>query len=167
LQNCGLRVKFKKTEGLKCKTCKTGPRVDFGKNRGASLQNGGGILARNYFSTDKFVDRRRRRQRGPGHGGALTGARPPAALVHQSSPAGAQKGERSTGSSTWASPELERRCGGRATAVQNREVAALGEDTAQAWRERKRSGGRCGATRGWCSPFIRAGGAPGRGGRGG
>jgi hypothetical protein len=44
-------------------------------------------------------------------------------------------------------------------------VAALGEDTAQAWRERKRSGGRCGATRGWCSPFIGAGGAPGRGGR--
>jgi hypothetical protein len=41
--------------------------------------------------------------------------------------------------------------------VQNREVAALGEDTAQAWRERKRSGGRCGATRGWCSPFIGAG----------
>jgi hypothetical protein len=28
-------------------------------------------------------------------GGALTGARPPAAPVHQSSPAGAQKGERS------------------------------------------------------------------------
>jgi hypothetical protein len=46
--------------------------------------------------------------------------------------------------------------------VQNREAVALGEDTAQARRERKRSGGRCGATRGWCSPFIGAGGAPGR-----
>jgi hypothetical protein len=51
--------------------------------------------------------------------------------------------------------------------VQNREAVALGEDTAQAWRERKRSGGRCGATRGWCSPFIGAGGAPSRGDRGG
>jgi hypothetical protein len=51
--------------------------------------------------------------------------------------------------------------------VQNREATTFGEDTAQAWRERKRSGGRCGATRGWCSPFIGAEGAPGRGGRGG
>jgi hypothetical protein len=48
------------------------------------------------------------------------------------------------GSSARASTELGLRCGGRATVVQNREVAALGEDTAQAWRERKRSGGRCG-----------------------
>jgi hypothetical protein len=45
--------------------------------------------------------------------------------------------------------------------VQNREAATLREDTAQAWRERKRSGGRCGATRGWCSPFIGVEGAPG------
>jgi hypothetical protein len=103
---------------------------------------------------------------GPGHGGALAGARPLAAPVRQSSPVGAQKGERSTGSSAWASPDLGRRCGGRATVVQNREAATLGEDTAQAWRERKRSGGRRGATRGWCSPFIRAEGVPGRGGRG-
>jgi hypothetical protein len=41
--------------------------------------------------------------------------------------------------------------------VQNREVAALGEDTAQAWREGKRCRERCAATRGWCSPFIGAG----------
>jgi hypothetical protein len=67
---------------------------------------------------------------GPGHGGAVTRARPPAAPVHQSSLAGAQKGERSTGSSAQASPELGRRCGGRATVGQNREAAALGEDTA-------------------------------------
>jgi hypothetical protein len=148
------------------------------------LQNGTGILAGNYFSTDKFVDRVHvsvdrpsmlgppwtnggADRGGPGHGGEFIGARPPAAPVRQSSPAGAQKGERSTGSSARASPELERRCGGRATVVQNREMAALGEDTAQAWRERKRSVGRCGATRGWCSPFIGVGGAPGRGGRGG
>jgi hypothetical protein len=50
-----------------------------------------------------------------GHGSVLTGARPPTALVHRSSPAGAQNGEGSTGSSSRASPELERRRGGRAT----------------------------------------------------
>jgi hypothetical protein len=66
------------------------------------------------------VDQRQRGQRVPEHGGALTGVRPPAAPVHQSSPAGAQQRERSTGSSIGASPELGRRCGGRATAVQNR-----------------------------------------------
>jgi hypothetical protein len=155
----------------------------FWKNRGASLQNGGGILAENYFSTDKFMDRVHVSvdrpgvlsppwtdggvdRGGPGHGGALTGTWPPAALVHQSAPAGVQKGERSTGSSARASPELGWCCGGRALVVQNREAAVLGEDTAQAWRERKRSGGRCGATRGWCSPFIGAEGAPGRSGWG-
>jgi hypothetical protein len=139
------------------------------------LQNGEGISAGNYFSTDKFIDRVHvsvdwpgvlgppwtdgdADKGGPGHGGALTGARPPTAPLRQSSPEGAQKGERSTGSSARASPELGRRCGGRATVVQNREAAALGEDTTQAWRKRKRSGGRCGATRGWCSPFIGAGG---------
>jgi hypothetical protein len=148
------------------------------------LQNGGGISGGNYFSTDKFVDRVHvsvdrpgvldppwtdgsADRGGSGHGGAFTGARPTAAPVRQSSPAGAQKGERSTRSSAQASPELGWRYGGRATVVKNREAAALGEDTAQVWRERKRSGGRCGATRGSCSPFIGTGGAPGRGGRDG
>jgi hypothetical protein len=65
----------------------------------------------------------------------------------QSSPAGAQKGERSTGSSARASPELGWRCSDRATVVQNREAAALGERSAQAWREGKSSGERCGETR--------------------
>jgi hypothetical protein len=45
-------------------------------------------------------------------------------------------------------------------------VAVLSERVAQAWREEKRSGERCGETRWRCSPFIGAGGAPGRGGRG-
>jgi hypothetical protein len=49
-----------------------------------------------------------------GHGGALTGARPPAVPVRQSLPAGAQNGEGGTGSSSRASPGLERRRGGRA-----------------------------------------------------
>jgi hypothetical protein len=50
-----------------------------------------------------------------GHGGVLTGARPPAALVRRSSPVGAQNGDGSTRSSSRASPGLERRQGGRAT----------------------------------------------------
>jgi hypothetical protein len=47
------------------------------------------------------------------------------------------------------------------------EAAALGEREARAWREAKRGWERCGELRGWCSPFIGVGGAPGRGGRGG
>jgi hypothetical protein len=52
------------------------------------------------------MDRRRREPKAPERGGALTGVRPPAAPVYQSSPAGAQKRERSTGISARASPEL-------------------------------------------------------------
>jgi hypothetical protein len=44
-----------------------------------------------------------------GHGGALTGAWPLAALVRQSSSAGAQNGEGSEGNSARVSPELRRR----------------------------------------------------------
>jgi hypothetical protein len=126
-------------------------------------------LTGNYFPTDKFVDWSG--VLGPpwtdtgadrGYGGTLTGAWPPTAPVRLSSPAGAQNGEGSTGSSARASPELGRCCGSRAMVVLNQEAAALGEDTAQACREGKRSGERCGATRGWCSPFIGVGGAPGR-----
>jgi hypothetical protein len=63
-----------------------------------------------------------------GHGGALTGAWPPAAPVRQSSPARVHNGEGSEGNSSRVSPELERHCGGRATVVQNGEAAALGEE---------------------------------------
>jgi hypothetical protein len=62
-----------------------------------------------------------------GHGSALIGAWPPAALVRQSSPVGVQNGEGSEGNSARVSPELGWRCGGWATVVQNGEVAALGE----------------------------------------
>jgi hypothetical protein len=58
-----------------------------------------------------------RTEGGPRHGGVLTGARPPAALVRQSSPAGAQQREERTGSSARVSPGLRRRRGGWATAV--------------------------------------------------
>jgi hypothetical protein len=61
-----------------------------------------------------------------GHGGTLTGAWPPAALVRQSSPAGAHTGEGSEGNSARVSPKLGRRCGGWATVVQNGEAAELG-----------------------------------------
>jgi hypothetical protein len=69
--------------------------------------------------TDAGVDR--------GHDSALTGAWPPAAPVCQRSPAGAQNREGSEGSSALVSLELKRRCGARATVVQNGEAAALGE----------------------------------------
>ncbi len=46
-------------------------------------------------------------------------------------------------------------------------VSALGERKARARREGDVSGERCGEARGGCSPFIGAGGAPGRGGQGG
>jgi hypothetical protein len=96
--------------------------------------------------TDAGADRR--------HDGALTGAWPPTAPVHQSSPAGAQNGEGSDGNSAWVSPELGWPCGGRAMVVQNGESAALSERKARAWREAKRGWERCGELWGWCSPFI-------------
>jgi hypothetical protein len=67
--------------------------------------------------TDAGVDR----------GGALTGAWPLAALGRQSSSAGVQNREGSEENSARVSPELGRRCGGRAMVVQNGEKAALGE----------------------------------------
>jgi hypothetical protein len=57
---------------------------------------------------------------GAGRGSALIGARPPAAPVHQSSPAGAQQGEERMRSSARASPGLGWRRGGWAMAVRNR-----------------------------------------------
>jgi hypothetical protein len=149
----------KNPRGLSVKLAKSGPRVDFTKVQGPLCKNVGEFSAGNYFPTDKSVDR-------PGvlgplwtdtgadreHGGVLTGAWPPAAPVCLSSLAGAQNGEGGTGSSARASPELGRRCGSRATVVQNREAATLGEDTAQACREGKEAGERCGATRGWSGP---------------
>jgi hypothetical protein len=102
-----------------------------------------------------------------GHGGALTGARPPAAPVRQSSPAGAQNGEGSIGSSIRASPGLERCRGGRAMMMQSGEMAVLGERVAQVGRVGSVSGERCGELWGGCLPFIGVGGAARRGGRGG
>jgi hypothetical protein len=154
---------LKNLRALSVKSAKSVPRVDCTKVQGPLCKNAGEFSAGNYFPTDKSMDRPwTDTGADKGHGGALTGAWPPAAPVCLSSPTGAQNGEGGTGSSAQASPELGRRCGSQATVVQNREEAALGEDTAQACKEGKEPGERCGATRGWCSPFIGAGGAPGR-----
>jgi hypothetical protein len=86
-----------------------------------------------------------------GHGGTLTGAWPPDAPVRQSSPAGAQKGERSTGSSARASPELGRRwVAGGDGRKRPRSVGAVGKThlTCEArLTERRGRGGRLGRAR--------------------
>jgi hypothetical protein len=99
------------------------------------------------------------------HGGALTGARPPAAPVRQSSSAWAQNGEGGTGSSIRASPGLERHRGGWATTGKARWCRRSVRGTLELLERENESGERCGEARGGCSPFIGAGGAPGRGGR--
>jgi hypothetical protein len=111
------------------------------------------------------LDRRWRRQRVPERGGALTGVRPPATPVHQSSLAGAQQREREEhgelGSGLTGARAVAWRLGDGGA---EQEVAGLSEREAQAWREAKRGCKRCGELRGWYSPFIGVGGAPGRGG---
>jgi hypothetical protein len=102
-----------------------------------------------------------------GHGGVLTGARPPAIPVRRSSPAGVQQREERTRNSIRASPGLERRRGGQAMMMQSGKMAALDERVAQVGREGNVSGERCGELWGGCSPFIGAEGTAGRGGRGG
>jgi hypothetical protein len=79
-----------------------------------------------------------------GQGGVLTGARPPAAPVRRSSPAGVQQREERTGNLIRASPVLEQHRGGWATTVQSGEAAALNERVAQVGREGNVSGERCG-----------------------
>jgi hypothetical protein len=162
-----------KSRGLSVKSAKSGPRVDFTKVQGPLCKNAREFSAGNYFPTDKSVDWVHVSVDRPGvlsppwtntgtdrgHGGTLTGAWPPAAPVRLSSPTGAQNGEGGIGSSARASPELGRRCGSRAMVVQNREAAALGEDTAQACREGKEAGERCGATRGVVLAFYRGQGS--------
>jgi hypothetical protein len=119
----------------------------------------------NYFPTVKVVDRvyasvdrERRRptvdhghrpgQRVPERGGTLTGVRPPAAPVHQSSPAGAQWRDEGTGSSARASPELGRWRGGRAMAVARRGHGKLGGEGFRRGRGEEKGAVRCGVLRG-------------------
>ncbi len=99
------------------------------------------------FSTDKSVDRPG--VLGPpwtdagadrGHGGVLPGAWALAAPVHRSTPAGAQNGEGSTGSSSRASPGLERRRGGRAMAGKARWCRRSVRDMLQLGEREMRAG---------------------------
>jgi hypothetical protein len=99
------------------------------------------------------------------HGGAVNGARPPAAPVRRSSPVGAQNGEGGTGSSIRASPGLERRRGGRATTGKARWCRRSVTRRLELLERENESGERCGEARGGCSPFIGAGGSAGRGGQ--
>jgi hypothetical protein len=93
------------------------------------LQNAEGFSAGNYFPMDKSVDRVHVSVDRPGalgppwtdagadrwHGGALTGAWPPAALVHGSSPVGVQKREGNMGNPVDGSMRRGQQCGSRAT----------------------------------------------------
>jgi hypothetical protein len=122
-----------KQRGLSAKSAKTGPRVDFKETRGLLCKIPRNIDLRIVFQRVKVwtgstrcepagharstVDRRRRgpRVRWRAHRSTASGRSGAQKLT-----AGAQKREGSTGSSARASPEVERRRGGRATAVQNR-----------------------------------------------
>jgi hypothetical protein len=97
--------------GLSAKSAKTGPRVDFKETHGLLCKIPGNIDSTNYFPMVKVVDRvhtsvnreqsrptvdhgHRPGQRVSERGGAFTGVWPPAAPVHQSSPAGGGNRER-------------------------------------------------------------------------
>jgi hypothetical protein len=171
-----------KQSGLSAKSAKTRPRVDFKETRGLLCKIPGNIDLRIIFQRVKVwtgstcgepagrarstVDRRRRGPRVPERGGTLTGVRPPAAPVHQSSPAGAQTIEGSPRSSARASPELGRRRGGRATAVQNRRRRRSVEARLGCGEKRREDGGGAVKSRGGARPFIGVEGVPVRGGWG-
>jgi hypothetical protein len=134
-ENHGLRVNFGKIEGLLCKICKTVLRVDFGKTEGLLCKMAGQFRLRIIFqqinswtgSTSPWTGRECSVHRGP------TAARTEGAgarwHAHRSSASGCSgapklagggaKGREVHRSSAQASPELRRRCGGRATVVQN------------------------------------------------
>jgi hypothetical protein len=61
--------------------------------------------------------------------------------MHESSPAGVQQREGSTGSSARASPELGQRCGDRATVGETAEEEELGDSGARATGEGKECSG--------------------------
>jgi hypothetical protein len=139
-----LRVNFGKIEGPKCKICKTGPRVDFKETQGLLCKMAGnfgwGFIFQRIKSwagsmhpwTGRACSVRHgptaaRTEGGPGHSGALTGARPPTAPVHQSSPVGVQQREERSESLARATPGLGRRHGDRAMAVAQRGESQPGQ----------------------------------------
>jgi hypothetical protein len=87
------------------------------------------------------MDRRWCGPKAPERGGVLTGVWRSATPVHESSPAGVQQREGSTGSSARASPELERRCGDRATVGETAEEEELSDSGARATGDGKECNG--------------------------
>jgi hypothetical protein len=137
------RLILENPRGLSANSAKSRPRVDFTKVQGPLCKISEIVRITNYFPTVNPVHRVHARWIGAGRAvhrgptvarteGTVTCSpelgRPPTAPVRQSSPAGAQNGEGSEGNSARVSPELGRRCGGRATVVQNGEVVVLGEE---------------------------------------
>jgi hypothetical protein len=106
------------------------------------------------------VDRRWRGPRVLERGGALTGVRPPAAPVHQSSPAGAQKRERGA---RGARLGPHRSSGGGVEAGRRRRSV---EARLERGEKRREDGRGAVKFRGGARPFIGVRGALGRGGRG-
>jgi hypothetical protein len=103
--DCGLILEKPRGLNAKCRKLEIPGIIFLKETRGPSPQ-----AVNRAGRARSTVDRWRRGPKALERGGTLTGVRPPAAPVHQSSPAGAQKRERSTGISARASPELGRRC---------------------------------------------------------
>jgi hypothetical protein len=110
--------------GLSAKSAKSGPRVDFTKVQGPLCKISKIIRIMNYFPTVNPVNRV--------HtwwiGACRAVHRGPTVARTEGTAAGTQNREGSTGNSAQVSPELGRRCGGRAMVVQNGEAAALVEE---------------------------------------
>jgi hypothetical protein len=87
------------------------------------------------------VDQRRREPKAPERSSAITGVWPLATPVHESSSAGAQQRDGSTGSLAQASPGLGRRCGDRAMVGETAEVEELSDSGARATGEGKECSG--------------------------
>jgi hypothetical protein len=122
------RLISEKPEGLSAKPVRSGPRVDFTRVSGPLCKIS--EISRN----NELFPNRKSRAPGPhpmdrgrsggapwthggverGHGGALTGARPPASAEHGSSPAGVQQREGNVGNLEGGSPRCGQWCGSQA-----------------------------------------------------
>jgi hypothetical protein len=103
---------------------------------------------------------------GPGHGGVLTGARPPVTPVRQSSPAGAQQREERIESSSRASPGLGWCWRGLAMVVKVRRCRCSVRGLLRRGERGKGAGRGAVKLGGGACLLYGAGRAPGRGGQG-
>jgi hypothetical protein len=132
-----------KPRGLSAKSSRSGPWVDFTRVQGPLCKISEITRITNYFPTVNPV------HRGPTV--ARTEGTAVCSLELSLRPLRCAKAHRrgcKRGSGAWGARLGPHRSSGGtvATAVQNREAVALGERAAQAWREGKRSGERCGET---------------------